>query len=192
MGATITPKNLLIQIQEIHSDSKIGKDRHFNAGERKGSYGKKLGLSVIIINVLIGSSLISNLQKYLKIEVESQELIISFFALLAAGLAAIQTFFDYAKEVENHRKIGNLYLEITKDSDNLLAKFNDGYIDKDECQKKYEKLVIRYKEINIQEEICVTSNADYKFAFSKNKKAKERIRQLKEKYNYSIDESSNE
>ncbi|MDP3558336.1 MAG: SLATT domain-containing protein [Bacteroidota bacterium] len=178
----MNPKNLLIQIQELHCDSKIGKDRHFIAADKKGTYGKKIGLTVVIINVLIGSMLI-NLIK----EEELKKIILSVFSLLAASLAAIQTFFNYAKDVENHRKIGNLYLEIARDADNLLSRFKDNYIDKENCQKDYDKLLMRYKLINKEEEVCPNSKRDYKRAYAKNKKNKERIRQLKEENNYQLD-----
>lgn len=168
------PKNLLVQIQEIQCDSKIGKSRHFIAADRKEKSTKRLGIALIILGVFIGSTII----KFLGNE-ETQKIILALSGFLSASLAAFQTFFNFSKDVENHRKIGNLYLDIARDCDNLLSKFRDKFIDKNECQNQFEKLLERYKKANKEEEICPNSDRDYNKAYKRNKKNKERLRELK-------------
>jgi hypothetical protein len=174
-------ENILIQLQELHCDSKIGKSRHFIAADRKVLYNKLVGLTIILINVLIGSTLITTIK-----DDSLKSTFISIAAFIAASFAAIQTFFNYSKDIENHRKIGNLYLEIVRDSDNIISKYKDKFIDKDSCQKEYERLLEKYKNINKEEEICPNSNRDYRKAYKKNKDAKDRIRKLKKEVLYSV------
>ncbi|MBN1988173.1 MAG: SLATT domain-containing protein [Bacteroidales bacterium] len=168
------PSNLIVQIQEIHCDSKIGKSRHFIAADRKAKYHKRLGISIILISVFVGSTIISQFE-----DKEIQKLIMSILGFLAACLAAMQTFFNYSKDIENHRKTGNLYLEIARDCDNLISKFKDGFITKNECQIEFEKILKNYKIANKEEEICPNSDKDYKKAYKRNKENKERVRKLK-------------
>lgn len=168
------PLNLLVQLQEIQCDSKIGKSRHFIAADRKAKYHKRLGFVVIIIGVCIGSSVTKLVQ-----DVELQKTILTLLGFLAACLSAIQTFFNFSKEIENHRKTGNLYLEIARDCDNIISKFKDGFIDSIECQKQFDEILERYKNANKEEEVCPNSDRDYKKAYKRNKASKERLRTLK-------------
>lgn len=178
--------NLLVQIQELQCDSKIGKSRHFIAADRKSLYNKIMGLVVVLINVLIGSTLIKLINSD-----SITTVVTSSLAFIAASLAAMQTFFNFFKDIENHRKIGNMYLEIARDSDNLISKYKDKFIDKNQCQNEYENLLKNYKKANKEEEICPNSNRDYKKSYIRNKKAKERIRILKESIIYRIDVNEN-
>lgn len=173
---TEEPKNLLVQIQEIQCDSKIGKSRHFIAADRKEKLSKRLGIAIIVIGIFIGST---TLIKFLGNE-DTQKVILAISGFLSASLAAFQTFFNFSKDVENHRKTGNLYLDIARDCDNLLSKFRDEFINRKECQNQFEKLLDRYKKANKEEEICPNSDRDYNKAYKKNKKNKERLRRLKD------------
>jgi len=168
------PVHLLVQIQEIQCDSKIGKSRHFIAADRKEKYSKRLGIAVILIGVFIGSTFI----KFMG-DKEVQNILLASLGFLSASLAAIQTFFNFSKDVENHRKIGNFYLDIARDCDNLLSKYKDHFLGKDECQEKFDGILARYKTANKEEEVCPNSDRDFKKAYQKNKENKERLRSLK-------------
>lgn len=173
------PLNLLIQIQEIQCDSKIGKSRHFIAADRKERYSKTIGVSVMIIGVFIGSTVI----KFLGSQ-DTQKVILSIVGFLSASLAGVQTFFNFSKAIENHRKTGNLYLDIARDADNLLSKFKDTFINKEECQVQFDELLSRYKQTTKEEEICPNSDRDYEKAYKKNKVIKDRLKALKEETLY--------
>jgi hypothetical protein len=175
--------HLQIQLQELHCDSKIGKDRHFIAANRKNNYNKKIGLTVVLINVLIGSSVLTLLE-YDDFGKKIKEIFVSLLSFAAASFAAMQTFFNYSKDIENHRKIGNQYLEVARDADDLLSKFKDKNIEPNECLQQYEELVKKYKNINREGESCPNSTSDYKAAYEKNKTNKERIRKIKTDHNY--------
>jgi len=171
--------NLIVQLREIHCDSKIGKSRHFIAADRKAKYHKRIGLAVIVISVFIGSTVIKLITND-----ALRDLTLAISGFLAASLAAMQTFFNYSKEIENHRKTGNLYLEITRDCDNIISKYNDGFIVKEQCQHEFEKVLERYKKTNKEEEVCPNSDSDYQKAYKRNKKTKESLRELKNKTIY--------
>lgn len=179
------PIHLQIQLQELHCDSKIGKDRHFTAANRKNNYSRRIGLTVVLINVLIGSSVWAIFDLYTVKTIK--EILVSLLSFVAASFAAMQTFFNYSKDVDNHRKIGNLYLDIARDADDLLFKLKDQSIESAECLTQYEILVKKYKGINREGESCPNSTSDYKIAYEKNKASKEKIRILKMKYNYEVE-----
>ncbi|PWJ40998.1 SLATT domain-containing protein [Sediminitomix flava] len=168
-------KNTLLDLQLLQCDAKISKDKHFTAAERKSSYNKKLGVSVILINVLIGSTLIEYFP-----EGFGKQLFISAISFFAASFAAIQTFFNFSKDVENHRKIGNGYLEVVREIDRLIASFYDGLTSEKSIQNSHDKLIQKYFKINKEAEVCPNAPSDYQKAFKKNKDTKESLIKLKE------------
>jgi hypothetical protein len=124
------PQYLLFQLRELACDAKIGKDRHFIAADRKQDIGKRVGLWVVIINVSIGSTFFSSFKSLL-----DPQVITSAFSFLAAALAGIGTYFNFSKDVENHRKVGNLYLSISRRTNDLLASYRDGFVDRNQLKE---------------------------------------------------------
>ncbi len=171
--------SLIVQIQEIQCDSKIGKSRHFFAADRKAQYQKFLGISVIVIGIVIGSTVVN-----LIVIETARNIAFAFLGLLSAGLSAFQTFFSFSKDIENHRRTGNLYLDIARDCDNLLSQHNDGLVDSKQCQEMFNSLLSEYKNVTRKEEVCPTSDGDFNRAHKRNLKSKERIRKLKDEILY--------
>lgn len=120
----------------------------------------------MIIGVFIGSNVI----KFLGSQ-DTQKVVLSIVGFLSASLAGIQTFFNFSKAIENHRKTGNFYT--IRDSNNLLSEFKENFINKEECQVQFEERLSRYKQTNKEEETYPNSDRDYKKASKKNKAIKD-------------------
>ncbi|MEH0156691.1 SLATT domain-containing protein [Limibacter armeniacum] len=166
--------NLEILLKELQCDSRLNKDMHFNAAQRKHNSNKYMGITIVLINVIIGSSLIELLR-----EEAFRKGLVSVISFVAAAIAAIQTFFNFSKDIENHRKIGNLYIEIAREADNLLSKLLDNYISEKEGRNGYDALLKKYHAVNKEGEAALPSKSDYQAAYKKNKEDKEAIRKLK-------------
>ena len=172
------PLNLIIQINEIYCDAKIGKDKHFNAAIRKRRFARAVGILIIVINILIGSTLINSLH-----DVRIKDTLLGVFAIFAAFLAALQTFLDFGKDVEKHERVGNLYSDVKRDAEYLLSKFHDEVIDCKQSYQEYEVLLSKYKDVNRSSEECHCSEKDYRSARKGNSDHKENIETLKMKMN---------
>ncbi|GAA4823841.1 SLATT domain-containing protein [Algivirga pacifica] len=167
--------NLEILIKELQCDARLNKDMHFHAAERKNSANKYMGITVVLINVIIGSSLIELMREDI-----FRKALVSVISFVAAAMAAIQTFFNYSKDIENHRKIGNMYLELAREADNLLGKLFDDFISEKEARNGYDALLKKYHSINKEGEMALPSKKDFEQAFAKNKDAKDAVRKMKE------------
>lgn len=98
-----------------------------------------------------------------------------FLALFAAALSGIQTFFNFQKEYEGHRQIGNQYLSVARECDRLISLYFDNLLDLHDVAQKYEVLNNRYHDINSQAETFNVTDKDYERAkqFQEQKDAKE-------------------
>jgi hypothetical protein len=166
--------NLVFQLRELACDAKIGKDRHFIAADRKAKINKYMGVAVVILNVAIGSTVFNLVKNH-----TDPQIITSAVSFLAAALAGVGTYFNFSKDVDNHRRIGNLYLNVSRKSADLLAKFKDRYIDRDNLLNEYENLHDIYKNANEEGESCPNSVNDYQKALKRNKRTKDDLNTLK-------------
>ncbi len=108
-------------IDELRIDAKLGKGKHFNASRRKISFHNWIGIPVIVINVLIGTVIVSLLSD----ENKNLAILSAILAFLAASLSALQTFFNFHKSAEGHSSVGNRYLKISRNCKKLLRKHQD-------------------------------------------------------------------
>src|SRR5687767_7042344 len=90
-------------MQKLMQDSQIVRSAHFIAADRKDQKAKIFGVLVILINLLITSGLIEIGFREDQVRVAAAVKVLSF---LAAAFAALQTFLNYQKEIECHRKSG--------------------------------------------------------------------------------------
>ncbi|MCI5058157.1 MAG: SLATT domain-containing protein [Flavobacteriales bacterium] len=149
------------KIKRIRVDALYGKKKHFNAADRKEKYHKLIGIPLILINVLTGSALFYLLTDGAS---ESAKYISLGLALLASFLSAFQTFFNYSKQVEGHRRVANNYLAIMKKSERLIAYLNDGLIDDKRLVEGLESIGEGIDLVNKEAESFPTSSKDYQLA----------------------------
>jgi hypothetical protein len=96
-------------------------------------------------------------------------------AFFASFLSGFQTYFNFNKQVEGHRRIGNRFLALLKKADRLQGYMKDNIVTAAEVVKQFEEISIEADEINKDAEQFPTSNADYK-------KAQDGVKEGEEEY----------
>jgi len=146
------------KIKRIKVDCLYGKKKHFNAADRNEGYHYWIGIPLIVINILIGTFLFKNLTdgrtdwvKYIPIAL----------AFLASFLTGFQTYFNFNKRVEGHRRIASRYLSIMKKADRLQGYIKDGLVSNEELIKDVEEMATNIDGINKDAEQFPTSKKDY-------------------------------
>ncbi|PJZ69235.1 hypothetical protein CH373_14625 [Leptospira perolatii] len=150
-----------ILLFELYRNCYIGKHRHFLAANRARMYGNFIGTPVILINVALGSVLFVSTTAKLP---EFTNWIGGLLALVAALGAALQTYYNFDRVFEGHRKVGNDYLEIERECQLVYCSYQDGLMTLQRLTERLEDLQKRYNDINRQAEHLPTSNSDYKKA----------------------------
>ena len=153
--------NTTERLRRIKVDALYGKKKHFNAADRNEKNHDKIGIPLFIINIVTGSILFyvitdgaTNWIKYVPLAL----------AVISAILSGFQTFFNFQKRVEGHRRIGNKYLSIMKKCDRLQGYIADKVITNEELISKIENLANEIDSINNEAEIYPTNSSDYKQA----------------------------
>lgn len=146
-------------VRQIRADSMIGKKKHFNAADRKDKLNLWCGLPPIVINIVLGSLLIGLLTESLPDWTKWGG---ALLAVVAAALTGVQTFFNWQKQVEGHKRIASKYLFLMKDATKLLAICETGA--PADFEQRLEQLNTRYQDITLDAEAFGTNDDDYKLA----------------------------
>ena len=145
-------------IDELRTDAKIGKDKHFNASRRKIRLHNWVGIPVVLINVFIGTVMIALLTNGNKND--NLAIFSALLAFLAASLSGMQTFFNFHKVAEGHSSVGNRYLKVSRNCKTLLRKHQDIPFTSDALWVEIEEIQEEYLEINIEAEAFPTTDKD--------------------------------
>jgi len=151
-------------IKKIAKNARIVKRAHFIAEERKRITHNVVGLTLIVFNLLITSSLIEAFYE------DQADIIIKVFAFIAALLAGIQTFFNFEKNIVNHLVAGRRYTTLQHNAELLLASTQKSDASENEIWNEYKKLSDDYLQANTDFEAFVPSNRDYNKARAEIKK----------------------
>lgn len=162
MSLTTVPLTLEV-LDKLRKNSHMGKHKHFFASYRGRLLHMWFGVPIVIINVLIGSTFFILLSKEIPTEAKWAGAI---FALIAAVLGALQTFFHFHKTAESHRTVGNQYLGIARECERLIASYFDGLQSLAQLSDHLSDLNKRYEEVNTASEGLPTNNKDYLRAFA--------------------------
>lgn len=153
--------NTTDKLKRIKVDALYGKKKHFNAADRNEKKHFRIGVPLVVINILTGSILFyvitdgaSNWVKYVPL----------VLALVAALLSGFQTYLNLQKKVEGHRRVGNKYLSVMKRCDRLQGYIADNVITNEDLINRIEEISIEIDSINVEAESYPTSNADYQLA----------------------------
>ncbi|KGO85904.1 hypothetical protein Q765_13815 [Flavobacterium rivuli WB 3.3-2 = DSM 21788] len=149
------------KLKRIKVDALYGKKKHFNAADRNEKNHLKLGIPLIIINVLTGSVLFYVLTDGIENWIKFVPLVLAFIAALLSGF---QTYMNFQQKVEGHRRIGNRYLASMKKCDRLQGYFLDQSINNGDFMNKMEQIALEIDDINQEAEAYPTSNTDYQLA----------------------------
>lgn len=146
------------QVKRSRTDALLGKKKHYNAAGRKEKYQHRLGLSVIVINIIIGSALFATLKEVVP---EWMKWTGAVMALAAAILSALQTYFSFQKAVQGHRRIAGRYLALVKRCNLFLAKYADEVLSDSQLISEMEALAKEIEQVNTEAHSFPTNNGDY-------------------------------
>jgi hypothetical protein len=164
--ANLIPHTVLV-IDKLRSNCHIGKHKHFRASTRGRRYHVWYGVPTIIISVALGSAFFVELQSDLP---EAAKWAGAGFALLAALLSGIQTFFNFRGEYETHRDVGNRYLHLARECERLVALYFDDQIKLNTLSARIQQLNEMYAQITSAAEGVSTNKRDFKVALTLQKK----------------------
>lgn len=186
--------NTIQVLEKLRWNAHLGKHSHFQASKRDRKYHIWFGMPIIIINIFLGSFLLSlsgpeyfsnhnpshkefspAVPDQTKIDDSdarktafplSVQWLATLLAFFAASLSAMQTFFNFQKEYEGHRQIGNRYLDIARECERLIALHLDELLPLDELSTLLKGLNKKYSEVNVQAESYNVTDKDYKSALA--------------------------
>ncbi|MDJ0736659.1 MAG: SLATT domain-containing protein [Nostocaceae cyanobacterium] len=156
-----TAPQTLILLEEIAKNARLNKHQHFHAADRNHFNNNVFGSIAIVINVALGSVLFVTISENLP---DIAKWGSGFMAMIAAACGGIQTFFNFQKLFEGHRRIANNYLEIQRECERLLALFTDSLIDVEQLAKEVELINKQYSTITNDAEVFPTGDKDFKKA----------------------------
>ena len=149
------------RIRRIKVDALYGKKKHFNAAERLESMHFRVGVPLIVLNVLTSSTLFYVLTDGANSWVKFIPLVLSLFAAVLSGF---QTYFNWPQKIEGHRKIGNKYLAVMKTCDRLQAYCTDGLLTANQIVAEVERVAKEAAVLNTDAESFPTNVSDYQLA----------------------------
>jgi hypothetical protein len=154
-------ENLLQLVRQNKTDAMYGKKRHFNAADRKQNYHWYLGVPLIIGNLLSASILWYVLKQDIQ---DSWKYIPLFLSLILAIGSSLQTFFNFEKKIEGHKRVGNKYLAIMKRCQRLESYILQNDLENNVIIKDIEDIAAETDKVNVEAEAFPTSKADFEKA----------------------------
>jgi hypothetical protein len=158
-------------LDKLRWNAHLGKHKHFEAGNRGRRFHVWCGIPIVLINVALGSVMFTMLGKQTPIET----VVAWTGALLSLGAAAlggVQTFFNFEKNCNEHRAVGNEYLAIARECERLLALHFDSLLDLEALSKNIERLNDEYTKVNTRAEALSVSKRDFNRAYAVQQKKK--------------------
>lgn len=155
-------KVLITQIKKIRVNAWFGKKKHYNAADGKDCVHLWFGVPAMILNVIVGSLLVGLLSENANTTAQTKWWG-AVLVLLAAVLTAVQTFFNFQKQADGHRRIASRYLILANECTGLIALCESGNAPTN-LVERMELLTQRYNEITLDSDGFPTSEADYKKA----------------------------
>lgn len=172
-------------LDKLRWNAHLGKHKHFEAGNRGRRHHVTFGVPVVLINIALGSVLFAFLGED-DVFPQWAKWGGAAFTLLAAGLGAIQTFFNFEKQYMEHRAVGNEYLGIARECERLLALFFDGLLPLQELSQNIERINVEYAKVNARSEGLTVSPKEYKAALATQEKKKSKETSLLQRFSQSM------
>lgn len=172
-------------LDKLRWNAHLGKHKHFQAGNRGRKHHVTFGVPVVLINIALGSVLFAFLGED-GVFPQWAKWSGATLTLIAAGLGAIQTFFNFEKQYIEHRAVGNEYLSIARECERLLALFFDGLLPLQELSQNIESINIEYAKVNTRSEGLTVSPNEYKVALEVQQKKKSEETSLLQRYSQTV------
>ncbi|MFA0811823.1 SLATT domain-containing protein [Microbulbifer epialgicus] len=174
--------NTVEVLDKLRWNAHLCKHSHFRASMKGRNLHVLCGVPIVVVNLFLGSLFFSLINAELP---DWTKWTGAALALMAALLGGIQTFFNFKKNYEGHRQVGNEYLAIARECERLIALYFDRILDLEHLSNKVSELNTRYSEINQRAEEFIVSDKVYRQAMQiQNQKASrepslvERMRKL--------------
>lgn len=168
-------KYLLLELANLEVDSKIGKDRHFIAADRKNIRRIALGLFSVIGTAIIASKAIKDVFQAITPISGYEALFISTISLLVGVSTAILGFLGLEKQVSQHRLVGNMYIEVSRKARRLINRLHEGEA-VDTVKSEFQTILTEYLSINKEGESCPTSKKDSIKSLNQNSSSRGKIK----------------
>lgn len=146
------------RLRQLRADALLGKKKHYNAADRKQSYQDRIGVAVVVLNLVIGSGFLILLRAEAADFVKWLGAVLSLVAAICAGF---QKHFGFQKSVTGHRSIAGRYLDLAKECSNVLADFEDGQISPSQLLKRRDAIQKVLSRIDTDAHAFSTSQADF-------------------------------
>ncbi|WP_444930096.1 SLATT domain-containing protein [Microbulbifer sp. SSSA002] len=153
--------NTVEVLEKLRWNAHLCKHSHFRASMKGRNLHVLCGVPIVVVNLFLGSLFFSLINAELPDWTKWSG---AGLALLAALLGGVQTFFNFKKNYEGHRQVGNEYLAIARECERLIALYFDSILDLEHLSKKISELNTRYSDINQRAEEFIVSDKVYKQA----------------------------
>ncbi|WP_444900104.1 SLATT domain-containing protein [Microbulbifer sp. VAAC004] len=156
-----TIPNTVAVLDKLRWNAHLCKHSHFRASMKGRNQHVLCGVPIVVVNLFLGSLFFSLINAELPDWTKWSG---AALALLAALLGGVQTFFNFKKNYEGHRQVGNEYLAIARECERLIALYFDRILDLEHLSNKISELNTRYSEINQRAEEFIVSDKVYRQA----------------------------
>ncbi|SDZ91662.1 SLATT domain-containing protein [Microbulbifer marinus] len=156
-----TIPNTIEVLDKLRWNAHLCKHSHFRASMKGRNMHVLCGVPIVVINLFLGSLFFSLINAELP---DWTKWAGAALALLTALLGGVQTFFNFKKNYEGHREVGNEYLAIARECERLIALYFDGILDLEHLSTKISELNARYSDINQRAEEYIVSDKVYREA----------------------------
>jgi hypothetical protein len=169
-------KHTLEELEKIRVDCMYGKKKHYNARDRYSRYHKRMGIAIVSLTALMGTSLFYTFSES---ELLFARIATGILTVMVAVFATLQTFFNFEKRALRHKMTADKYVSAMKKSQRLTSYYKDGNKTIDEVEKEIETLSQEIK--YVQEDEPEVSPEDYHKARSGVKNGEEIYTDLEKK-----------
>ena len=105
-------------LEKWRTDFKVILRGHYDAAVACGRLNRILGIPVVILSAVVGTSIFSALA--LKPD-DIDKILVGFVSIITSVLAALQTFLGFSERAEKHRVAGAKFAAMYKEVDQMIA-----------------------------------------------------------------------
>lgn len=181
--------NTVEVLEKLRWNAHLCKHSHFRASMKGRNLHVLCGVPIVVINLFLGSLFFSLINTELP---DWTKWAGAALALLTALLGGVQTFFNFKKNYEGHREVGNEYLAVARECERLIALYFDGILDLAHLSDKIAELNSRYSDVNQRAEEYIVADKVYREALQVQNQKAEREPSLVEQVRASVSQPSQE
>ncbi len=157
---------IAVNLSEFCRNAMLTRVAHFAAARRAKRLQSLFGAPVVVVNILLGSVFFYSLRQELP---DVAKWLGAFLALGSAAAVGVQTYFNFHRAFEAHRRIANQYSALGRESERFLSMYTDGLIRLEDLSEKAGSLLATYNRINADAEPFPTTDRDFRRALRREK-----------------------